>query len=83
MVPRENKNNAYEKFGDKRRVLWYFSKWPIVKKKNTNFLNSFFYDLCKSLPNIHFKTEFDRRFVLMSDPAPLGFGYGLYEDKES
>ena len=67
MVPRENKNNAYEKFGE----------------KNTNFLNSFFYDLCKSLPNIHFKTEFDRRFVLISDPAPLGFGYGLYEDKES
>ena len=30
MVPRENKNNAYAKFGgDKQRVLWDFPKWPI------------------------------------------------------
>ena len=28
IVPRENKNNAYVK----RRVLWYFSKWPIRVK---------------------------------------------------
>jgi len=32
MVPRENKNNAYAKFGgDKQGVLWYFPKWPIQK----------------------------------------------------
>ena len=30
MVPRENKNIAYAKFGgDKQRILWYFPKWPI------------------------------------------------------
>ena len=29
MVPRENKNNAYAKFGGTNRVLWYFLKWPI------------------------------------------------------
>ena len=30
MVPRENENNPYAKFGgDKQRVLWYFPKWPI------------------------------------------------------
>ena len=30
MVPRENKNNAYAKFGDKQRVLWCFPQWPIA-----------------------------------------------------
>ena len=32
MVPRENKNNGYAKFGgDKQRVLWYFPNWPICE----------------------------------------------------
>ena len=36
MVPRENKNNAIAKFGGggKKRVLWYFPKWPIATRVN-------------------------------------------------
>ena len=31
MVPRENKNNAYAKFGgtEKEYCMWYFPKWLI------------------------------------------------------
>ena len=45
MVPRENKNNAYAKFGGgggEQRVLWYFRKWPIMgfeKVENSKLLN--------------------------------------------
>ena len=34
MVPKENENNAYAKFGgDRQRVLWYFPRWPIGSKQ--------------------------------------------------
>ena len=37
MVPRENKDNAYAKFGgEKQRVLWYFPNWPIQEREEDN-----------------------------------------------